>query len=120
MPAKSKRRGSAIHNPSAKRAKKEKVLGAQVESDSNPLISQLGSPSSSAFSTRTIRTHVESLGTLCIRKLSQNYAAIYERDNESLKKWLRRLPPVLSGAVFRMISTDWPHTMDADFVLIVK
>lgn len=98
-------------------------IGAPSEADT--AITPVNLPSSSAFSTRTVKTdHVLSLTAFCARLFVAKFPE-FSRDSrqwEPRKEWraigaqLKSLPDTTIQTLFAMLSSSCPHLLSHDLV----
>jgi hypothetical protein len=102
-------------------------IGAPSEADN--AITPVNLPSSSAFSTRTVRSnHVLPLTSICARLFVASFPT-FSRDPrqwEPRKAWrridaqLKRLPDATIQSLFSMLSSSCPHLLSHDLVKEVR
>jgi len=118
--------------PDHSRASKRRRAGLPqigAPSDADNAITPVNMPSSSAFSTRTVRSnHVLSLTTLSARRFVANFPT-FSRDPhqwEPRKSWrriaaqLKRIPDSTIQSLFAMLSSSCPHLLSHDLVKEVR
>ena len=102
-------------------------IGAPSEAD--VVITPVNLPSSSAFSTRTVKSnHVLPLTTLCTRQFVANFPKFFKdpRQLEPTKEWpvvgsqLKSLPDNTIQTIFAMLSSSCPHLLSGELVKEVR
>jgi hypothetical protein len=102
-------------------------IGAPSEADN--AITPINLPSSSAFSTRTVKSnHILSLTSICTRHFVSTFPKLSRdpRQWEPRKQWqvfgaqLKRLPDSTIQTLFAMLSSSCPHLLSHDLVKEVR
>jgi len=102
-------------------------IGAPSEADT--AITPVNLPSSSAFSTRTVKSnHVLPLTSICARLFVANFPKLSRdpRQWEPRKQWrvisaqLKSLPDYTVQTLFAMLSSSCPHLLSHDLVKEVR
>jgi hypothetical protein len=102
-------------------------IGAPSEADI--VITPVNLPSSSSFSTRTVKSnHVLPLTTLCARQFVANFPKFSKdpRQWEPTKEWqvvgsqLKSLPDNMIQTIFAMLSSSCPHLLSSELVKEVR
>jgi hypothetical protein len=102
-------------------------IGAPSEAD--VVITPVNLPSSSAFSTRTVKSnHVLPLTTLCMRQFVANFPRFSKdpRQWEPTEEWrvigsqLKSLPDNMIHIIFAMLGSSCPHLLSSELVKEVR
>jgi hypothetical protein len=98
-------------------------IGAPSEADK--VVTPVNLPSSSAFSTRTVKSsYVLPLTTLCARRFAANFPKLSKdpRQWDPTKEWrvvcrqLESLPDSTIQTIFAMLSSSCPHLLSHELV----
>lgn len=127
-PSKPNKPDKGGHRRAAKRRRTEfSQIGAPSEADE--AITPVNLPSSSAFSTRTVKSnHILPLTSICARLFVANFPKL-SRDTgqwEPRKQWrvvgaqLKSLPDYTIQTLFAMLSSSCPHLLSHDLVSQVR
>jgi hypothetical protein len=119
------------HSRAVKRRRSGQTGFAQIgaPSEADTAITPVNLPSSSAFSTRTVKSnHVQSLTSICARRFVANFPKLSRdpRQWEPRKQWrvigaqLTSLPDYTVQMLFTMLSSSCPHLLSHDLVKEVR